>query len=227
MKKKAKAKTKSKVAKKTAVAAAEPEVPEILIVMRSVGERLEALEKKMEQVLYQTSHRPQQQIHIPQSPRPEQQHYQPPRHEGAPSQPVHHQPHPVSQVPQPNQPQQQSHAGRPMFKAVCADCSKDCEVPFKPAEGRSIYCKECFAKRKNSGRPQQQTPQSRPGQMPPRPVQPVPPPPPSRNVQVIKKGVGKVTITHAGHGHSRPPHAAARGKHSSRPVHKKQRSGNR
>ena len=44
--------------------------------------------------------------------------------------------------------------GRPreMFKAVCADCKKECEVPFKPSGDRPVYCKECFGKRKDAGR---------------------------------------------------------------------------
>ena len=33
-------------------------------------------------------------------------------------------------------------------KAVCSDCKKDCEVPFKPTEGRPVYCKECYPKLK-------------------------------------------------------------------------------
>lgn len=37
---------------------------------------------------------------------------------------------------------------RVLHKAVCADCGKGCEVPFKPANGRPVYCKECFGKRK-------------------------------------------------------------------------------
>ncbi|HDS59798.1 MAG TPA: DNA-directed RNA polymerase [Thermoplasmatales archaeon] len=35
---------------------------------------------------------------------------------------------------------------REMHKATCADCGKECEVPFKPTEGRPVYCKECFSK---------------------------------------------------------------------------------
>ena len=44
--------------------------------------------------------------------------------------------------------------GRPreMHKATCADCKKECEVPFKPSGDRPVYCKECFSKRKDSGR---------------------------------------------------------------------------
>ncbi len=42
---------------------------------------------------------------------------------------------------------------REMHKAVCADCGKECEVPFKPgkdAEGnpRPVYCKECYQNHK-------------------------------------------------------------------------------
>jgi len=35
---------------------------------------------------------------------------------------------------------------REMHKAVCADCGKECEVPFKPIEGRSVYCRDCYSK---------------------------------------------------------------------------------
>jgi CxxC-x17-CxxC domain-containing protein len=35
-----------------------------------------------------------------------------------------------------------------MHKAVCADCGAECEVPFKPIEGKPVYCKNCFMKRK-------------------------------------------------------------------------------
>ncbi|MBU9888350.1 MAG: DNA-directed RNA polymerase [Candidatus Omnitrophica bacterium] len=50
--------------------------------------------------------------------------------------------------------QQSGFAGRPreMHKANCADCKKECEVPFKPREDRPVYCNECFAKRKEGGR---------------------------------------------------------------------------
>ncbi|WAI02156.1 CxxC-x17-CxxC domain-containing protein [Methanogenium organophilum] len=35
---------------------------------------------------------------------------------------------------------------REMHKATCADCGKECEVPFKPTEGRPVYCNDCFPK---------------------------------------------------------------------------------
>jgi DNA-directed RNA polymerase len=37
---------------------------------------------------------------------------------------------------------------REMHKAVCSDCGKECEVPFKPTEGRPVYCRDCFPKHK-------------------------------------------------------------------------------
>ena len=37
---------------------------------------------------------------------------------------------------------------REMHKAVCSECGKDCEVPFKPVEGRPVYCRDCYAKRR-------------------------------------------------------------------------------
>ena len=35
-----------------------------------------------------------------------------------------------------------------MHKATCSGCKKECEVPFKPTEGRDVFCKECFAKKR-------------------------------------------------------------------------------
>jgi CxxC-x17-CxxC domain-containing protein len=37
---------------------------------------------------------------------------------------------------------------RKMYTAVCSECGRECEVPFKPAEGRPVYCKECYRKRR-------------------------------------------------------------------------------
>lgn len=33
-----------------------------------------------------------------------------------------------------------------MHKAVCAKCGDTCEVPFKPMEGKPVYCNQCFEK---------------------------------------------------------------------------------
>ena len=37
---------------------------------------------------------------------------------------------------------------RKMHKAVCSECGQECEVPFKPTEGKPVYCKECFRKKR-------------------------------------------------------------------------------
>ncbi|HCM41845.1 MAG TPA: DNA-directed RNA polymerase [Candidatus Omnitrophota bacterium] len=42
-------------------------------------------------------------------------------------------------------------APREMFTAVCTDCKKECQVPFKPSGDRPVYCKDCFSKRKDGG----------------------------------------------------------------------------
>ena len=31
-----------------------------------------------------------------------------------------------------------------LHKATCAECSKTCEVPFRPISGKPVYCKDCF-----------------------------------------------------------------------------------
>jgi CxxC-x17-CxxC domain-containing protein len=41
-----------------------------------------------------------------------------------------------------------------MHKAVCDECQKSCEVPFRPSGDKPIYCNDCFAsKREDSPRP--------------------------------------------------------------------------
>ena len=86
-------------------------------------------------------------------------------------------------------------SGRSMHQAVCADCHKNCEIPFKPTGERPVYCKECFAKLKAARRaapaadhqahPSEQKPDSNST------VQSSA----GRRVTVTKKGVGRVTIS--------------------------------
>jgi CxxC-x17-CxxC domain-containing protein len=37
--------------------------------------------------------------------------------------------------------------GREMFDATCAACGAPARVPFRPAEGRPVYCRDCYANR--------------------------------------------------------------------------------
>src|SRR3989338_10103671 len=39
-----------------------------------------------------------------------------------------------------------------MHPAVCSNCGKDCDVSFRPTNGKPVYCKECFGNKRNSDR---------------------------------------------------------------------------
>lgn len=36
---------------------------------------------------------------------------------------------------------------REMHKAICSNCGKECQVPFRPTGSKPVYCSECFEKR--------------------------------------------------------------------------------
>jgi CxxC-x17-CxxC domain-containing protein len=43
-------------------------------------------------------------------------------------------------------------SGRPeMHKAICADCGKECEVPFRPSGDKPVFCSNCFGKKEGGG----------------------------------------------------------------------------
>ena len=37
---------------------------------------------------------------------------------------------------------------REMHKATCSECGNECEVPFKPTEGKPVFCRDCYRKRR-------------------------------------------------------------------------------
>jgi len=43
-----------------------------------------------------------------------------------------------------------------MHQAICSECGKECEVPFRPTGDRPVFCSTCFEKHgsTNSARPQ-------------------------------------------------------------------------
>jgi len=74
---------------------------------------------------------------------------------------------------------------RPMHKAICADCHMECEVPFKPSVDRPVYCKKCFAARKNNRQP---TRSNLPVKLPvPEPVKPAKSAKSSKKKRALKK----------------------------------------
>lgn len=46
----------------------------------------------------------------------------------------------------------QDSTGRPKqsFTAICAACGAETTVPFEPRQERPVYCRECYAKMKQS-----------------------------------------------------------------------------
>ena len=38
-----------------------------------------------------------------------------------------------------------------LHSAVCSECGKECEVPFKPTGARPVFCNDCFRKQKDAG----------------------------------------------------------------------------
>ncbi len=109
----------------------------------------------------------------------------------------------VRHAPQPSQPQHPQHQGqRTLYQAVCADCRKPCEVPFKPTGERPVYCKECFAQRKAAKKNNHYSREAVP----------------QRQVRVIPNGAGKVTISEVVHAAARQPSTK---KSRSKPAKKK------
>ncbi|HVZ12699.1 MAG TPA: CxxC-x17-CxxC domain-containing protein [Patescibacteria group bacterium] len=42
-------------------------------------------------------------------------------------------------------------ASREMFKTVCSNCGRECEVPFQPTSGKPVYCDDCFREKNGRG----------------------------------------------------------------------------
>ncbi len=40
--------------------------------------------------------------------------------------------------------------GRTLYNVKCTNCGKDTQVPFQPAAGRPVYCRDCYMQKKNS-----------------------------------------------------------------------------
>lgn len=44
----------------------------------------------------------------------------------------------------------QQRAPREMFSTVCAECGCETQVPFRPTEGRPVYCRDCYQKQQGN-----------------------------------------------------------------------------
>lgn len=118
-----KKRTKSKVSLETPQV--EADVTGLIIKMQ---EQLSFLEKKIDTLISQSSEKPVERMEQPK-----------------PFQRFDH-PHRQGETRHDN-----SFRDRTLHRAICADCKKECEVPFKPSGERPVYCKDCFSKRKGGG----------------------------------------------------------------------------
>jgi CxxC-x17-CxxC domain-containing protein len=98
-----------------------------------VQQQLTYLDKKMDALISLISARP---VEVRHAPKPPEQ-----------SQPVQRFEQPVRQS---EARQTNDFRERVLHKTVCAECKKECEVPFRPTGERPVYCRECFSKRKVS-----------------------------------------------------------------------------
>jgi CxxC-x17-CxxC domain-containing protein len=37
----------------------------------------------------------------------------------------------------------------PSHKAICSECNKGCDVPFKPSNDKPVYCRDCFSAKRD------------------------------------------------------------------------------
>ncbi len=102
--------------------------PDIAALMAKIQQQLVILENKIDSLISQSSERPFKGEHY--------------------SKPFKRFEHFRSRE---NRDQGNSYRERKLTQAVCADCHKECEVPFKPTGDRPVYCKDCFSRRRQGG----------------------------------------------------------------------------
>ena len=157
--------------------APQTEMPDLVAVMLKLTERLEAVERKMDVVINRAGNQ-QPQRHEHSQPRQHQPFQQQNQHR-----PQRHSEPNFNRAPQQHpQNQNRQQGGKPMYQAVCTDCRKNCEVPFRPSGERPTYCKECYGKRKSGGNVSKPNPAA--FQMMEK-----------RQLKVVSNGVGKTVIS--------------------------------
>lgn len=110
----------------------------ITSLLSKIEQRLLALERKVDTIGVVISRLPGAKAEEVQVllQKPQEQQRQQPRQQQQPQ---------PQQAAQPQQPQKRQ---KPMFKAVCADCHEECELPFEPKKDRPVYCNDCWSLRK-------------------------------------------------------------------------------
>lgn len=111
-----------------------PVGPDITDLVSKISGQLVSLEKKLDTLISQSSDMPSRPFdEIQHRPFDETQHRRFDR------------PQRYGQRNQDNRPRERS-----LNQVVCAECKKTCEVPFRPSGDRPVYCRDCFAKRRDS-----------------------------------------------------------------------------
>ena len=127
------------------VKVAKGELTELVVSLARIAEKIESLEKKTDLILSQMSARSFEGREHPKPVLPAvvaPQTFRQPEVSGRPNE--------AKPVQADSQRHVRERRERVLHKAVCADCHKECEIPFKPTGDRPVYCKECFSKRKES-----------------------------------------------------------------------------
>jgi len=99
--------------------------PGLIEVINKVQQQLSAMEQKLDILISQSSKRPFEKSYSQESSRRfDHSHRHDSRRQGT------------------------DHRERTYTRVICADCNKECEIPFKPSGDRPVYCKDCFASRR-------------------------------------------------------------------------------
>ena len=115
--------------KRKSLLAAPQDEPGVASLINKVQQQLSAMEKKLDTLISQSSKMPFEKSY---SQQPSRSFNRSHRHDRGR---------------QDNGPRERTYT-----RVICSDCNKECEIPFKPSGDRPVYCKECFSKRKDSGR---------------------------------------------------------------------------
>ena len=99
--------------------------PGVADLINKVQQQLSAMERKLDTLISQSSKRPFEKSY---SQKPFQRFDRPQRHDRGRG--------------------GNGFRERTYTRVICADCGKECEIPFKPSGDRPVYCKECFSKRR-------------------------------------------------------------------------------
>ena len=115
-----------KIIKRKSSSVPQEDKPYITALINKMQEQLVSLEKKIDTLISQSSKKPAEEKHFS---KPFQRFDRPRHHDRGD--------------------RDNNFRERSFTQVICSDCNKECEVPFKPSGDRPVYCKECFAKRKD------------------------------------------------------------------------------